>query len=97
MHKLVFLITLFSAQLAAAQTIPCAPRDQVLRFLIEERSETRQAAGSAGRGAQMEVYASDSGSWSIVLHLGDGRTCLLADGSGFEAMHGLLPALGAPA
>jgi len=97
MRKLILFITLLDPQIAAAQTIPCAPRDQVLEFLIESMAETRQAVGTAGRGTLMEVYAGDSGSWSIVLHLPDGRSCLLANGTGFEAMHGLLPALGRPA
>ncbi len=91
------LSALLTAVPAYAQTIPCAPRDEVLRFVIEGQGEVRQAVGAARNGAMMELYAGDSGSWTLLVHLPDGRSCLLAHGESFQAMHGLLPALGLPA
>ena len=78
----------------SAQGIPCAPREHLLRIIIDQLGETRQAAGTLGRGAQMALFASEGGSWSMVLFLPDGRACLLANGTGFEATGGLQPARG---
>ena len=90
-------VMLLTAAPLSAQSIPCAPREHMLRFIIDRLGETRQATGTAGRGAQMAIFASDGGSWSVVLFLPDGRACLLANGAGFEATGGLQPARGIPA
>lgn len=84
-------------QLAAAQSIPCAPRERVLEILIDRMGETRRATGTAGPGARMEVFAGEEGNWTIVLHLPDGRACIMANGHGFEVTGGLQPARGIPA
>ncbi len=88
---------LLAAAPLTSQTIPCAPREQLLRFIIDQRGEVRQAIGHTSRGAQMALFAGDEGSWSMVLFLPDGRACLLANGIGFEAANGLQPARGNPA
>jgi hypothetical protein len=82
---------------AAAQGIPCAPRERMLEIVIDRLGGVRQATGVAGQGAQMELFASPDGSWHMVLHLSDGRSCLLANGAEFEATGGLQPARGQPA
>lgn len=81
----------------SAQSVPCAPREAMLRFIIDQLGETRQAVGATGRGARMALFAGASGSWSMILFLPDGRACLLANGTGFEATEGLQPARGNPA
>lgn len=82
---------------APAQGIPCAPRERVLEALIDRMGQTRRAAGQGAGGALMELYAGAEGGWSVILHLPDGRACLLANGAGFEATGGLQPARGLPA
>ena len=82
---------------ALAQGIPCAPRERVLSHVIDTLGGVRQAEGVAGQGARMELYADPDGAWTLLLHLPDGRTCLLAGGSGFRPSGGLQPARGRPA
>ena len=82
---------------AEAQQLPCANRERVLAFVIDQRGETRLATGDAMRGATIELYAADSGSWTLLLNLPDGRSCLLANGENFAATEGLQPARGNPA
>ena len=82
---------------ATAQSLPCAARERVLNFVIDQRGEVRLATGDASQGATIELYAAESGSWTLVLMLPDGRACLLANGERFEATQGLQPARGAPA
>lgn len=81
----------------AAQGMPCAPRDRMLEIVIDRLGEARMATGTAGQGATVELFAGPEGSWTILLHLPDGRTCLMANGRGFEATGGLQPARGRPA
>ena len=77
---------------AQAQTMPCAPRAQVLDML-SQAEQTRRAIGHAGQ-AGMETYASDTGTWTITISLPDGRMCLLANGQDYTARDELFPASG---
>ncbi|MCB1390256.1 MAG: hypothetical protein KDK12_14115 [Rhodobacteraceae bacterium] len=90
-------LVLLPAVTAEAQSLPCAARERVLAFVIDQRHETRLATGDASRGATIELYAGDSGSWTLLLNLPDGRSCLLANGENFAATGGLQPARGNPA
>jgi hypothetical protein len=90
-------LLLLPAAALQAQSLPCAARERVLGFVIDQRGETRLATGDAARGATIELYAGDSGSWSLLLNLPDGRSCLLANGENFAASEGLQPARGNPA
>lgn len=81
---------------ARAQGMPCAPREQVLQLVIDRLGQVRQATGAAGTDARIEVFAAPDGRWSILAHLPDGRTCLLASGTAFEPTGGLQPARGRP-
>lgn len=79
--RFVFAISLLASP-AFAQP-QCAPRDQVIAMLTDQYGETRQAAGLTG-GAWMEVYAADSGTWTIIVTLPDGNTCMMASGEGYD-------------
>lgn len=93
----ILLCTLLLSLPVTAQTLPCAPRERVLHLVIDQRQQLRLATGQAHNGATLDLFAADSGDWSLVLHLPDGRSCLLANGQGFEATQGLQPPRGAPA
>jgi len=82
---------------AMAQTVPCTQRERILEFVIDARGEERLATGQAQNGASLDLFAADSGTWSLVLHLPDGRSCILANGRDFQATQGLQPARGDPA
>lgn len=97
MHRLLLATALLFPGAASAQTLPCAPRERVLAFVIDQRGEARMATGQAAQGASIELFAAPNGTWTLLLNLPDGRTCLLANGEGFEATGGLQPARGAPA
>ncbi len=85
---------LLASDIARGQT-QCDARDRVVAFLAERFGETRRSIGIAGEGAVMEVFAADdTGTWTITLTLPDGRMCLMASGSGYEALREDLPAKG---
>ena len=70
---------------AQAQNNNCGPRERVLTTLAEKYQETRRSIGLATQGRVMEVFASDeSGSWTIIVTMPNGVTCLVASGQAFE-------------
>lgn len=85
----------------AAHAAPCAPRDQVVARLATGFDEVRRGAGLTagpdGRAQVLEVFASAAGSWTLVVTLPDGMTCLVASGQNWETLDGDLPAKGDPA
>ena len=77
---------------AAAQAPQCAPRAEVLALLAETYGESPRAVGIAGEASIMEVFASAaSGTWTVTITLADGRMCLVASGSNFEAVAAPIP------
>ena len=79
-----------------AQT-QCGSRGMVLETLANRYGESRQAIGLAGNSTVMELFASETGSWTITATMPDGIVCLLASGESFEALREPLPAKGDPA
>jgi hypothetical protein len=70
----------------------CDTRAMVTALLADSYGETRLAIGIAGDAAVMELFAAEAtGTWSITLALPDGRMCLMASGTGFEALTESLP------
>lgn len=73
----------------------CDARDQVTALLADRYGETRRALGLAGETAVMELFASEAtGTWTITVTLPDGRMCLMATGTGYEALREDRPAPG---
>jgi hypothetical protein len=101
-HTLFALSLGLGGMIAAAQIAHSAPqcdtRDRVSALLAERYGETRRALGIAGEAAVMELFAADAtGTWSITMTLPNGQMCLMASGSGYEAVTEDLPAKGDPA
>jgi hypothetical protein len=79
---------------AAAQ---CAPRAKVAANLATEFGEVRRSMGLAQDNTVMELYAADTGTWTLTVTLPNGITCLVAAGNNFETTSDTLPAKGEPA
>lgn len=99
--SLGFVGLILAAQAAmAGPAAQCAPRDQVVAGLATGFDEVRRGAGLTagpdGRAQVLEIYASEAGSWTVVVTLPDGRTCLVASGQGWEEQDAELPAMGEP-
>ena len=79
-------VALVTANTADAQQ-NCGPRDQVIEHLAEAFGEARQSIGLAQDNHVVETFAAlDSGTWTIVITLPSGVTCLVASGTGFERL-----------
>ena len=94
--RLLLLLSFLLPVPALAQVLPCAPRERVLEFVMDQRGERRLATGDARGNATIELFADDDGGWSLLLNLPDGRSCLLANGGNFRALPELQPARGNP-
>lgn len=100
-HKL-FALSLGFAGLILATGIahgqsapPCGPRAAVIARLAEGFAETRRGIGLASDNAVVEVFASaTTGSWTIIVTLANGMTCLIAAGENYETVSEPLPAAG---
>lgn len=103
MEKTLFALSLgiagFVMVARAAEAAPqCGPREEVVKALASKFGETRRSVGMSGPDQMMELFAADeSRTWTILVTLPDGRSCLVASGSNFEVVSEQLPARGDPA
>ncbi len=70
----------------AQQQRACASRDAALQHLAKKYSEEPVAIGLANNGGVLEVLSSDGGSWTIILTMPNGVSCMLATGQSWEAI-----------
>lgn len=76
-------------QAHAERQTTCAERAVVVEQLQERYGETRQSMGLGQNNAVVEVFASaDTGTWTIVVTMPSGMTCLVASGESWEAQAG---------
>ncbi len=87
-------LMVLAAEKVSAQQGNCAPREMVVQRLAEGYGETRQSIGLGANNAVVEVFASDTGSWTITVTFPNGSTCLVASGQAFETLAEALPPAG---
>ena len=89
----IYLAT--TTQAAAQSQRNCGPREAVVERLASSYGETRQSVGIGSNNAMVEVFASEeTGSWTILVTMPTGVTCLVASGEAFEEVAEVLPAQG---
>ncbi len=73
------------ATTAAAQQVPCAPRDGVLSHLESKYGEVPVAVGVTSAGGLVEVLTTGDGlTWTIIVTLPNGISCMVAAGEGWR-------------
>lgn len=88
MIRSVFLIAvavffMVSAQPAHAQMV-CGERVDIVKALEDGHSEHRTAAGLSGNGGLVELFTASTGTWTLLLTMPGGPTCLLGAGEEWE-------------
>jgi len=68
----------------AAQVSQCAAREAIIERLSVKYEEAPVSLGITATGSLLEVLASPSGSWTIILTLPGGPTCLVTSGEGWR-------------
>ena len=71
----------------AAQQPLCTERSEVVNQLSSQYSEAPVAMGIANNGGVVEILSSQSGtSWTIILTMPNGVTCMIAAGENWESL-----------
>lgn len=68
--------------LLTAAALACLPTPQVHAELADKYGEARVAAGLSGRGAILELWASEAGTWTALVTRPDGLSCIVDAGQG---------------
>ena len=97
MTRLLALLIPILTTATPAVALQCGKRDAITITLAERYGENRRAIGVAQNGVVMELYAAQSGSWTITITRPDGITCLVAAGENFQSLDEALPPPGDPA
>ncbi len=81
-----FLVVLFVAGPALAQ-MACDKRAEVMTHLERKYSEAPVALGVANNGGLVELLTTKEGAtWTLIITLPSGMTCLLAAGESWESI-----------
>lgn len=75
--------TLSMAAMPASAQAVCSSREQMADLLRTRFDETLTAAGVDQNGNLVQVFNSTAGSWTIVVTIAGGPTCLLSAGDGW--------------
>lgn len=72
---------------SSAERYLCDKRDSVVNELSGQFNERPVAVGLQGNGTLLEVFASkETGSWTVLITLPTGVTCMTLAGDGFEIL-----------
>lgn len=88
MKRLAIIASIFTASILpapvthAAESV-CSTRPVLVEALAEQYGESRVAIGVQS-GHVVEIFASTSGTWSIVVTNARGLSCITAAGEAFE-------------
>ncbi|MGY6707930.1 MAG: hypothetical protein ACXIVF_06345 [Rhizobiaceae bacterium] len=63
----------------------CGERDRIVGELEQHFQENVTAVGMVDDNAVVEVFVSDSGTWTIIATGTDGMSCVLSAGEGWES------------
>ena len=69
---------------AEATVRHCAERDTLGGFLERTYHEHRDALGVTPSGHLVELFVSDKGSWTLVLSMANGISCIISSGQGWQ-------------
>ncbi|MBL8690925.1 MAG: hypothetical protein JNL04_17610 [Rhodospirillaceae bacterium] len=76
-------VMLAASPAIAAETL-CGSRDSVLKQLASEYQEAPVGIGLASNGAVVELLTSSSGSWTLLVTMPKGSTCLMGTGEAWQ-------------
>ncbi|WP_028747735.1 hypothetical protein [Rhizobium mesoamericanum] len=72
---------------AASQMMrSCAGRSEVVNFLDKNYAEKLTAVGLINQKAMLEVYAAQTGTWTLLITDVHGVSCILLSGDSWEMM-----------
>ena len=69
---------------ATEQKTPCAERTNVVNTLDSQYKESPRAIGLVSKEAVLEIFVSETGTWTVVVTDPAGVSCVLAAGQSWE-------------
>lgn len=82
---LVALVALSWPVPVHAQTV-CGERGKIVGYLSSRYFEQPVSMGLSKNGSVLEVFASEKGTWTILVTRPDGVTCMIASGKAWEKL-----------
>ncbi|MEM8871797.1 MAG: hypothetical protein AAGB10_05390 [Pseudomonadota bacterium] len=83
---MIAILTAMGTNSATAQSRNCGERTEIIQRLQDGYGESRAGAGLSTTNGIVEVFASEeSGTWTIILTLPTGKSCLVAAGNSWES------------
>ena len=64
----------------------CGTHDDIVSILTREYSESRQGIGLGDNGRVFELFVSPHGTWTVLVTLPKGLTCMVATGRSWESI-----------
>ena len=83
--SVILLVLCADATRAVAQPqVVCSTHDEIVNLLKVTFAETPVSAALTDNGQMLEVFASDKGSWTMVITVPGGPSCMMATGQNWQ-------------
>jgi hypothetical protein len=80
----VAVLAIQPVPVTASEDVPCAERSNVVSTLGFQYKESPRAIGLVSQEAVLELFVSETGSWTVVVTDPEGVSCVLAAGQSWE-------------
>lgn len=81
---IAFALALTAVAGAAQAEMLCGEREQIVHELKKTWQEDRTAIGLSNNGGVLEVFSSEEGTWTLLLTMPEGQTCMIGAGEHWE-------------
>jgi hypothetical protein len=71
---------------AEAQRVLCKDRGEIVKILSNRFNETQRSFGLQNDSRVLELYASPDGSWTALLTMPSGKSCVIAAGEAWTTL-----------
>ncbi len=78
-------LILTAPAVASAQFAMCGERAQIIEQLKTKYKEARQAVGLISNNGAAELYVSEKGTWTMLVTLENGKSCIIAAGHSWDS------------
>ena len=80
----VFVATILATNPANAASDLCTKRASMIKALSNKYEEQRRGIGIASKSGVMEIYISHKGTWTMLMTMPNGMSCIMAAGRDWE-------------
>ena len=80
----VFVVTILATNPVNAATDLCTKRASMVKALANKYEEQRRGIGVASKSGVMEFYVSHKGTWTMLMTMPNGMSCIMAAGRDWE-------------